>query len=169
MTREMHFRWIIRAILGIVTLLLLGWIGNGVLVPSGVFVARHDSGKPSPWVRDLWPPLHVYPPEEGQDGVLRQRVVVSPVTVRVRLPRASFRSVDVSLAVDAIPPGSTVAVERHLHRQDYLTVPLLNGHATLPLQGVFQHDRDLQFMFTFPGLTRNAPVVVQSFQFRFIR
>ncbi len=158
-----------RFTLGMLTLVLVGYVAAQNVVIGRVFVAGRAMGSRSPWVREFWPPLHVYPPERcGAGNCFLQRIALSPVTIRVRTPR-SFQSVEIDLEASGIPGGSTVGVERALHTKEYNRAPFVDGRASLSLADVVQEKRDLQFQFIFPGTGPKQPVTVSSITFTFRR
>ncbi|GEM_PF-5204089 len=163
---EPRARLLTNIILGLLVLVLGAWLGAKNFVPGGVFVASRSIEELSPWIKNFWPPTYVHLLEKASDGRWQQRIVVSPVTIRVRTPRA-FRAVEVSLEADSIPEGSTIGVEKAKHRGQYVQKPFVVSGTTLSLSDVDQQDRDLQFQFTFPGSLRSSPVIVRALRFVF--
>lgn len=163
-----RFRFVSECVMAALTVAFGMWLVTKNIVPSGVFVASRGIHDLSPWVKNFWPPTFVYPVERGPDGRWQQRIVVSPVTLRVRTPRV-FQSVEVAFDATQVPLGSTVGVERTLHSGESISVKLENSGSTLSLDGVNQSIRDLQFQFIFPNLTRDTPVLVHGLRFTFHR
>lgn len=165
-TSEVRTRLIVQCVLGALALGLGIWLVIQNAVPGGMFVAERSIEELSPWIKNFWPPTSVHLLERDRDGRWQQRIVVSPVTIRVRTPR-TFSNVEIFLDADGIPGGSTVGIEKTKGSGQYRVQPLLGSGAVLSLSGVDQQNRDLQFQFLFPGQLRTQPVVVRHLRFTF--
>ena len=157
-----------RVVLALATIGLAVWLAAQNTVPFGTFIVVKAVNQLSPWAKNFWPPTAVYPPERSSNGQWFQRIVISPVTLRVQTPRV-FRVVTVLMDADGIPPGSTVGVATTLKGTAYVTAALAPTGATLSLADVDQRERMLQFAFTFPDLVRAHPVVAHTVRFAFSR
>lgn len=163
---EVRTRLIVECVLGALALGLGIWLVIQNAVPGGMFVAERSIEEHSAWIKNFWPPTSVHLLEKDRDGRWQQRIVVSPVTIRVRTPR-TFSNVEIFLDADGIPGGSTVGIERSRGSGEYLMRDLVASTAMLSLSDVNQQNRDLQFQFVFPGQLRTQPVVVRRLRFTF--
>jgi hypothetical protein len=165
---ESHTTRVTTLVLGALTVVLGVWIVIGNTVPTGTFVAERTVGDISPWLKNFWPPTHVSAVEHNPEGRLQQRIVASPISMRVHIPR-TFTAMTVAIDAEGIPLGSTVGVEKTLHSGEFVRTDLIPSGTTLSLRDIDQSRRDLQLQFEFPELTRNKPVVVRGVRIRFAR
>lgn len=76
----------IRLILIIIPILILGWLVNKNLVPSGKLMASYNFREISPFISRLYPVGRVLGVEQNKNGDYYQSVAIDPVYFKVYLP-----------------------------------------------------------------------------------
>jgi len=87
---------IIQAIVILIPLVVLGWLGVQNFIPSGTFVVRHSVVMPSSFIDALVPPERVTVPTKDVDGSWFQSIIGDPVFFFVH-PHRQFETVDATI------------------------------------------------------------------------